>query len=76
MDNPENNQHFNVQILVGGGGSKGPATRNDIVNDIVDDARAESIFATLKKSIVDDPSLTISLRVAWSEELVGLLRTI
>ena len=33
--------------------SKGPATRNDFVNDIVDDARADAIFATLK-TIVDD----------------------
>ena len=32
---------------------KGPATRNDFVNDIVDDARADAIFATLK-TIVDD----------------------
>ena len=40
--------------------SKGPATCNDIVNDIVDDARADAIFATLKK-----PSSMISLRVAW-----------
>ena len=32
---------------------KGPATRNDLVNDIVDDARADAIFATLK-TIVDD----------------------
>ena len=47
--------------------NKGPATRNDIVNDFVDDARADAIFATLK-SIVDDGSSTISstisLRVA------------
>ena len=47
--------------------SKGPATRNDFVNDIVDDARADAIFATLK-TIVDDGSSTISstisLRVA------------
>ena len=46
---------------------KGPATRNDFVNDIVDDARADAIFATLK-TIVDDGSSTISstisLRVA------------
>ena len=33
--------------------SKGPATRNDFVNDIVNDARADAIFATLK-AIVDD----------------------
>ena len=43
--------------------AKGPATRNDIV----DDARADAIFATLKP-IVDDGystiSSTISLRVA------------
>ena len=48
--------------------SKGPATRNDFVNDIVNDARADAIFATLK-AIVDDEkstiSSTISLRVAW-----------
>ena len=47
---------------------KGPATRNDFVNDIVNDARAEAIFATLR-AIVDDEkstiSSTISLRVAW-----------
>ena len=42
---------------------KGPATRNDFVNDIVDDARAAAIFATLK-TIVDVGSSTISLRVA------------
>ena len=45
----------------------GPATRNDFVNDIVNDARADAIFATLK-TIVDDEtstiSSTISLRVA------------
>ena len=44
--------------------SKGPATRNDFVNDIVNDARADAIFATLK-AIVDDETSTISLRVAW-----------
>ena len=47
---------------------KGPATRNDFVNDIVNDARADAIFATLK-AIVDDEKSTISsmisLRVAW-----------
>ena len=47
--------------------SKGPATRNDFVNDIVNDARADAIFATLK-AIVDDETSTISstksLRVA------------
>ena len=32
---------------------KALATRNDFVNDIVDDARADAIFATLK-TIVDD----------------------
>ena len=32
---------------------KGPATLNDFVNDIVNDARADAIFATLK-AIVDD----------------------
>ena len=42
---------------------KGPATRNDFVNDIVNDARADAIFATLK-AIVDDEKSTISLRVA------------
>ena len=51
---------------------KGPATRNDFVNDIVNDARADAMFATLK-AIVDDEkstiSSTISLRVAWP--LVG-----
>ena len=50
---------------------KGPATRNDFVNDIVDDARADAIFATLK-TIVDDGSSTISstisLRVAGPYE--------
>ena len=50
------------------GRSKGPATRNDFVNDIVNDARADAMFATLK-AIVDDEkstiSSTISLRVAW-----------
>ena len=48
---------------------KGPATRNDFVNDIVDDERADAIFATLK-TIVDDGSSTISstisLRVAYA----------
>ena len=47
---------------------KDPATRNDFANDIVNDARADAIFATLK-AIVDDEkstiSSTISLRVAW-----------
>ena len=43
---------------------KGPATRNDFVNDIVNDARAGAIFATLK-AIVDDETSTISLRVTW-----------
>ena len=33
---------------------KGPATRNDFVNDIVDDARADAIFATLKPSSTMD----------------------
>ena len=54
---------------------KGPATRNDFVNDIVDDARADAIFSTLK-TIVDDGSSTISstisLRVAGP--LVGVSR--
>ena len=48
-------------------GAYGPATRNDFANDIVDDACADAIFATLK-TIVDDGSSmissTISLRVA------------
>ena len=35
---------------------KGPATCNDIVNEIIDDARSDAIFATLKNP---------SLRVAW-----------
>ena len=48
---------------IGGALFKGPATRNDFVNDIVEDARADAIFATLK-TIVDDGSSTISLRVA------------
>ena len=39
------------------------ATRNDFVKYIVDDERADAIFATLK-TIVDDGSSTISLRVA------------
>ena len=51
-----------------GATTKGPATRNDFVNDIVNDARADAMFATLK-AIVDDEkstiSSTISLRVAW-----------
>ena len=47
---------------------KCPATRIDFVNDIVNDARADAIFATLK-AIVDDEKSTISLRVAWP--LVG-----
>ena len=49
----------------------GRATRNDIVND----AWADAIFATLK-AIVDDEtsttSSTISLRVAWPYELMLL----
>ena len=40
---------------------KGPATRNDFVND----ARADAIFATLK-AIIDDETSTISLQVAHS----------
>ena len=47
---------------------KGPATRNDFVNDIVNDARADAIFATLKAIVNDEKSTissTISLRVAW-----------
>ena len=47
--------------------TKGPATRNDFVNDIVNDRALYAIFATLK-AIVDDEkstiSSTISLRVA------------
>ena len=31
--------------------TKGPATRNDFVNDIVDDARADAIFATLNSDL-------------------------
>ena len=54
--------------------SKGPATRNDFFNDIVDDARADAIFATLK-TIVDDGystiSSTISLRVAGPLDLAS-----
>ena len=38
--------------------SKGPATRNDVVNDIVNDARADAIFApktyAIGIGIVDD----------------------
>ena len=49
--------------VTGFSSSKGPATRNDFVNDIIDDERADAIFATLK-TIVDDGSSTISLRVA------------
>ena len=48
--------------------TKGPATRNDFVNDIVNDARADAIFATLKAIVNDEKSTissTISLRVAW-----------
>ena len=47
----------------------GRATRNDFVNDIVNDAWADAIFATLK-AIVDDETSTISLRVAWPYELM------
>ena len=43
--------------------SKGPATRNDFVNDIVNDARADAIFATLK-AIVDDEKSTISSTIS------------
>ena len=45
---------------------KGPATRNDFVNDIVNDARADAIFAKLKAIVDDEKSTilsTISLRV-------------
>ena len=60
-------QNSPILVLI----SKGPATRNDFVNDIVNDARADAIFATLK-AIVDDEkstiSSTISLRVAWPLE--------
>ena len=41
--------------------SKGPATHNDFVNDIVNDARADAIFATLK-AIVDDEKSTMKSR--------------
>ena len=47
---------------------KGHATRNDFVNDIVNDARADAIFATLKAIVNYEKSTissTISLRVAW-----------
>ena len=44
---------LNAVVKWNGCYSKGPATRNDFVNDIVDDARADAIFATLK-TIVDD----------------------
>ena len=47
------------------GALKAPATRNDFVNDLVSDARADAIFATLKAVIDDDDTSTISLRVAW-----------
>ena len=54
--------------------TKGPATRNDFVNNIVNDARADAIFATLK-AIVDDEtstiSLTKSLRVAGPLQRLG-----
>ena len=46
--------------------SKGPATRNDFVNDIVNDRALDAIFAMLKT--VDETSTissTISLCVAW-----------
>ncbi len=47
--------------------TKGPAKRNDFVNDIDNDRALYAIFATLK-AIVDDEkstiSSTISLRVA------------
>ena len=60
--------HFVISCFdVSGRLTKGPAKRNDFVNDIVNDARADAIFATLK-NIVDDEtssiSSTISLRVA------------
>ena len=47
--------------------TKGPATRNDFVNDIVNDRALDVIFATLKAIVDDDKSTissTISLRVA------------
>ena len=46
--------------------SKGPAsaTRNDFVNDIVDDERADAIFATLK-TIVDDIVTCGRALTAW-----------
>ena len=50
-------------------GLKDPSTRNDFVNDIVNDRALDAIFATLK-AIVDDEkstiSSTMSLRVAGS----------
>ena len=51
-------------------GSKGPATRNDFVNDIVNDARADAILATLK-AIVDD---IVTCGMAFSE-LRGNVKT-
>ena len=48
--------------------TKGPATRNDFVNDIVNDRALDATQPTLK-AVVDDEtstiSSTISLRVAW-----------
>ena len=59
------------------GPTKGPVTRYDFVNDIVNDARADAIFATLK-AIVDDEkstiSSTISLRVAWPLDYARILK--
>ena len=58
MPTSANEKRDNADEKVGKSGKrkhtfKGPATRNDFVNDIVDDARADAIFATLK-TIVDD----------------------
>ena len=53
-----------VASLTASVGSKVPATRNDVI----DDARADAIFATLK-----NPSSTISLRVACPLDQAYLL---
>ena len=50
---------------------KSPATRNYFVNDIVNEMRADAIFATLKVIVDDETSTissTISLRVAGPED--------
>ena len=41
--------------------TKGPATRNDFVNAIVNDRALDAIFATLK-AIVDDEKSTMKSR--------------